>query len=91
MAKKEMEKTENENGFSLEIRKNVQEATARKPMSRHSKYEKYLTQIQAINSSDFPLEIAIPKDVTGASLTSYIKKNMPEHRVYQRQNVIRIE
>ena len=89
MSKKEEQKTEN--GFSLEIRKNVEQPTSRKPMTRHSKYEKYLTQIQAINSSEFPLEIAIPKDVTGASLTSYIKKNMPDHKVFQRQNVIRIE
>ena len=89
MSKKEEQKTEN--GFSLEIRKNVEEPTSRKPMTKHSKYEKYLTQIQAINTSEFPLEIAIPKDVAGASLTSYIKKNMPDHKVFQRQNVIRIE
>ena len=71
MSKKEEQKTEN--GFSLEIRKNVEEATARKPMSKHSKYEKYLNQILAINSSEYPLEIAIPSGITGASLTAYMQ------------------
>ena len=89
MSKKEEQKTEN--GFSLEIRKNVEEATARKPMSKHSKYEKYLNQILAINSTEYPLEIAIPSGITGASLTAYIKKNMPDHKVFQRQSIIRIE
>lgn len=89
MSKKEEQKTEN--GFSLEIRKNVEEATERKKMTRHSKYEKYLNQILAINSSEYPLEIAIPNGITGASLTAYIKKNMPNNKVFQRQNVIRIE
>ena len=91
MAKKEMEKTENENGFSLEIRKNVEQPTSRKPMTRHSKYERYLTQIESINSNEFPLEVGIPAGINGAALTSYIKKNLSGHKVFQRQNVIRIE